>query len=69
MLNARICLSTVLALWWMTGTSRAQERADGYIDTNFTATCFGSTSPRALAVQFDGKIIAGEISSRPLSLA
>lgn len=35
------------------------QNEEGYIDTTFTAQCLGNTSPRALAVQFDGKIIAG----------
>jgi len=38
-------------------SSHAQ--SEGYIDTNFTARCIGNTSPRALVVQFDGKIIVG----------
>jgi uncharacterized delta-60 repeat protein len=39
----------------------AQQREDGYLDTNFTANCFPNTfrSARAIVPLFDGKILAG----------
>jgi uncharacterized delta-60 repeat protein len=61
MVNARrfYCFGTVLMFLGAALSARGQIRAEGYIDTNFTAICIGATSPRALAIQFDGKIIAG----------
>ena len=54
------CFYAAAAAWVLVApTVRAQVRTAGYIDTNFFANCFGSTSPRALAIQFDGRIIAG----------
>jgi uncharacterized delta-60 repeat protein len=65
MLKTRVVLLAALPFCIAAATSHAQLRGDGYIDTNFTATCFGTTSPRALAIQFDGRIIAGGNFSAP----
>src|SRR5215218_2293680 len=61
MLNARRSLIWLAVLGFISTAviTHAQQRAEGFIDTNFTAQCIGNTSPRALAVQFDGKIIVG----------
>lgn len=55
----RLCLLNFIALCSLTGTAFGQLRGDGYIDTNFFANCFGDTSPRAIAIQFDGRILVG----------
>ncbi len=65
MFKIRVLLLAASALCVSAASSHAQLRGDGYIDTNFTATCFGATSPRALAIQFDGRIIAGGNFSAP----
>jgi uncharacterized delta-60 repeat protein len=61
MLNARRSLIWLAVLTLLSSAliTRAQQRAEGFIDTSFTAQCLGNTSPRAFAVQFDGKIIVG----------
>ena len=60
MLNARRSLIWLAALAFLSPAviTRAQQRAEGFIDTNFMTQCFGN-SPRAMAVQFDGKILVG----------